>query len=484
MSSSLPEAPDEAEGAEAPPLCVDLDGTLLRTDTLWECLFRLARERPLELLRVPFWIGGGRARFKRSLAERIRFPAESLPYREEVLALLREERARGRRLVLATAAHESIAHAVADHTGVFDAVIASDGRRNLKGEAKREAILAELGPAYDYVGNSTADLPLWQGARRAYVADPRPGILSRAAEVCEPRPLQGEPRRTLRAVLRALRPHQWSKNVLLLAPVLLAHRVDEPFIWLQALAAVLAFSLVASAGYVVNDLLDLEGDRRHPRKKSRPFASGALPVQAGLLLFVGLVSAGAALSLAWLNLPFLGMLAAYLALTLSYSLYFKRKLFVDVLILAGLYTHRVLAGGIAAEVAVSEWMLAFSIFIFLSLAFAKRYTELRDLPVGGSLSGRNYRAEDLGLIESLGPTCGYLAVLVFALYIRSEDAMGLYARPDLLWAICPLLLLWISRVWFLAVRGELSDDPVLFAIRDRVSYAVGALVAAVGVAAV
>lgn len=285
------------------------------------------------------------------------------------------------------------------------------------------------------------------------------------------------------AILRALRPQQWIKNVLLFVPLLLAHALETARLLDVALGFV-AFSLCASAGYVLNDLLDREADRQHPRKRQRPFASGALSSRDGALLFAVLVASAFALS-AQVGARFSGMLGLYLALTLSYSLWLKERLFIDVLLLSALYSLRVLAGAVAARVDVSEWLLGFSLFLFLSLAFVKRFCELQQLARhdGAALARRSYRREDLGLIQTLGPASGYLSVLVLALYISSSDVVRLYAHPELLWAVCPVLLYWLTRLWFLAGRGEVPDDPVLFAAADRQSWVVGALIALAGAAA-
>ena len=286
----------------------------------------------------------------------------------------------------------------------------------------------------------------------------------------------------LRALVSALRPRQWIKNLLLGVPLVLAHEGLSGARLLGVVWGFAAFCLAASAGYVVNDLLDREADRLHPLKRLRPFASGALSVRQGALLAAGLTLAALAVSLLCVGTPFAGMLLLYLALTLSYSLYFKEKLFLDVLLLAGLYSLRVLSGAVAADVLVSPWLLGFSLFFFLSLAFVKRYCEVRRFAdgSGAQLARRNYRGDDLGLIQTLGPTSAYLSVLVLALYITSRDVARLYATPELLWLVCPILLYWVTRIWFLAARGELPDDPVLFAAGDPQSYVAAALIGLAG----
>jgi 4-hydroxybenzoate polyprenyltransferase len=278
-------------------------------------------------------------------------------------------------------------------------------------------------------------------------------------------------------VLNALRVRQWVKNLLLFVPLLLAHAVGDPQAWLAAVLGFVAFSLCASAAYVVNDLVDREADRVHPTKRDRPFASGALPPLAGFVMAPSLLLI--AFAVAWLALPalFLVALATYVIVTLAYSFALKRMAIVDVLVLAGLYALRVLAGGAATDIPVSEWLLAFSMFFFLSLALLKRYAELRliELAPGASLAGRAYQADDLALLRTTGPSAGFISVLVLALYVTSPEVVVLYQRPALLWLVGAFLLYWVLRIWTRAHRGEMHDDPVLFAARDRASYVVAVL---------
>jgi 4-hydroxybenzoate polyprenyltransferase/phosphoserine phosphatase len=460
----------EQTKAMATPLCVDLDGTLVETDTLWESLLLLARERVWDLFLLPVWLVRGKAYFKRQVADRVSPAPGLLPYREDLVSFLREERAAGRPLVLATASDVRVARSVADFLGLFDDVIATEATRNLSGRHKLEAIRTRHGAEFDYVGDSRDDLPIWQACRTAYVADPSWRLLRRLTARAAPARVFRKSQTSAEGLLRALRPHQWVKNALVFVPLVLAHQIADPVKVASAVFAFGCFSLCASAGYVLNDILDLAADRQHPIKRKRPFASGAVPLPIGIALSIALAMAGTAGSLlVGFPLSFMVLLACYLALTVLYSVYVKRKLLLDVLLLAGLYTLRVLAGGRAVQVPVSTWLLVFSMFMFLSLAFAKRYTELRQvLSKGGrEAMGRNYRVDELDLILSCGATSGFLAVLVLALYISSDEVRRFYANPGALWFICPLLLYWVLRVWFLAKRGELEGDPVAFAIRDR-----------------
>lgn len=441
----------------------------------------LLRERPWAVGPAFLALLRGRARFKAWMADRVHLDVAGLPLNVELADWLRTERAGGRRLVLVTAADRRIADAVAAHTGLFDEVMASDGNHNLKASAKAAALVERYGQGgFDYVGNASADLPVWRVAREAVVVGGTP-LAQAARRVAQVgKVFSGSPGRPA-AVLRALRLHQWVKNLLVLLPVLAAHRFTDGQSLTAAALAFVAFGLVASSVYLINDLVDLPADRSHPRKCSRPFACGDLPLVWGLLLTPLLLTAAVTVALLWLPLSFLAVLAGYFALTSAYSFALKRMPIVDVMTLAGLYTMRVIAGAAAAAIPPSFWLLASSMFIFLSLALVKRYTELRSLLERGELKaeGRGWHVDDLPLIGGLGAASGIAAVLVLALYIDSQAAQNLYATPEALWFICPLLLYWVSRLWFKTHRGEMHEDPVVFAIQDRTSLVVGALTAAI-----
>lgn len=460
------------------PLFVDLDGTLIATDALWESALLLVKQRPFDTLLLPLWLRNGKAHLKCQIAERVVPNAASLPYRPEVLEFLREQKAGGRKIILATASHERIAVSVAQHLGLFDGVMATSSKRNLAGDRKLEAIREHAGESgFDYMGDSAADICLWKDAGGAYIVHPKRGVLAKANAVCKPaRVFEASPFAMPRAMVRALRPNQWVKNILILLPLLLAHQIGDHRRLMQTLLAMICFSLVASCVYLCNDLLDLEADRQHPRKVLRPFASGALPIPDGLAMLGGLLVTSFTIAAVALPYRFVLALAAYLVLSSAYTFYFKRKLLLDVMVLAGLYTMRLIAGGYAAEVPVTVWLKAFSMFIFVSLAFAKRYSELTMLKKANKVSaaGRSYMTDDLDIILSVGPASGYLSVLVLCLYIeQSKEAMGFYAHRSYLFLICPVLMYWITRIWFFARRHALVDDPIVFALKDRVSYIAG-----------
>ncbi|MGO8676023.1 MAG: UbiA family prenyltransferase [Limisphaerales bacterium] len=457
------------------PLCVDLDGTVLRTDLVWESLVRLLRGNPLYLALLPFWALRGRAWLKRQLAARTHLDAATLPYSPSFLEFLRCERRKGRHIYLVTASDGQPAEAVATHLGLFKEVIASDGRTNLRGRVKAARLVERFGEGgFDYAGNSSADLPVWVRARQALVVNARRGLAAKAARQATVSRVFDPPISWSKAAAQAMRPHQWVKNLILFVPLITSHEVTRPALALKGLGAFAAFCLCASGVYVMNDLLDLDADRRHPGKCSRPFASGALPIPAGLAAFPLLLAAG--LLLAWRLSPnFAAVLGIYLVLTTSYSWRLKQVPLLDVFCLAALYTIRLIGGHESTGVEYSFWLLVFSMFIFLSLALLKRFVELeaarrRNRP---ALEGRGYSAGDAELVAILGSTSGYLAVLVLALYVNSEQVVVLYRRPMVLLLICPLLLYWISRAWMIAHRGEMDGDPIVFALKDRASYGVG-----------
>jgi 4-hydroxybenzoate polyprenyltransferase len=373
--------------------------------------------------------------------------------------------------------------------GLFDGILASDGVRNLKGAAKLAAIQAycrEHGYAeFDYLGDSRADLPIWREARGACLVAPSHRLLRKVHEFARPAAILGARESATRSALAALRPQQWIKNILVFVPLVTSHNVFHFPLAMAAAIAFACFCLCASAVYVLNDLADISADRRHPTKRKRPFASGALPVSWGLPLASGLLIVGFAVAALTLSAAFSAALAVYFATTCAYSFFAKRVVMLDVLTLAGLYTVRILAGGMATGIVVSEWLMALSMFVFVSLAFAKRYAELERLFRANEVaaSGRGYRVADIGLIESMGPASGYIAVLVLALYVNGEQMKTLYPNPWPIWLICPALMYWISRVWIKAKRGELSEDPIVFALRDRVSLYLGVIVAGMLVAA-
>jgi 4-hydroxybenzoate polyprenyltransferase len=459
------------------PLCVDLDGTLVKTNTLAECLIELVKRRPLVLLLLPFWLPRGRAYVWGRIGPQSKLNVALLPYRQEVLEFVRGEARAGRETVLVTGAHESIAAKVASHAGAFSAVMATSGDAHLVGARKAESLAEKFGAGgFDYIGDSSRDLKVWRIAREALIAGGSRGVLRSLRRSGGKVSVLGQAPSRLKSLWRALRPHQWVKNLLVFVPLMLGHKLTHVELLLPAGLAFLAVCAAGSAAYLMNDLLDLDADRRHDIKRGRPFASGDLPLEAGAIAAPALALAALALaSLA--GAAAAALLGAYLVLTSLYSLWLKRVLAVDVMLLAGLYCVRLLIGGCATGIRLSPWTVAFSMFLFLSLALMKRYAELHNLKArqGGQAAGRSYRTSDMQPVCGLGSASGMTAVLVIALYVNTVEVRALYGHPDVLWLVCVLVLLWITRLWFLAGRGELDEDPVLFAVKDPWSLSLGAL---------
>jgi len=458
---------DARSERNAVPLAVDLDGTLIATDLLWEGIFLLLRRNPLCLFLLPFWLlSGGKARLKCEIADRVDLDPAGLPYRQELLVRLREERSGGRYIVLATAAPKRFADAIAAHLGVFDRVISTDRDCNMASRRKTQALIEAFGDGgFDYAGNSRADLAVFDAARRAIVVAP-----DRAAARWQGKhggELLPARKPTLRTILKMLRVHQWVKNALIFVPMVLSHEYFNLPLILACAIAFISFSAAASAIYILNDFFDLSLDRRHPTKRHRPFASGLLSMPFGIVSMAVLLAVS--FSTALLLPPiFMGVLAIYLAATTAYSLSIKRMLLLDVLTLAGLYTLRLLAGCAATGIEVSFWLLAFSIFFFLSLALVKRYVELRstELPEGERIAGRGYRAEDQEIVAQAGMASAFSSALVLALYIQGNSVKELYEYPFLIWPLGPIVLYLTMRIWILARRDEMHDDPIVFIIRD------------------
>ncbi|MFC5743956.1 UbiA family prenyltransferase [Dyella tabacisoli] len=453
-------------------LCVDLDGTLLKSDILYESLLALLSKNPLYLFLLPLWLLRGKAALKHEIAARVNLDPTTLPYDERLISMLEGTTARPR--VLCTASNTKFAHDISEHLGVFDLVLASDDGLNLSGGRKAQALVDRFGErGFDYAGNESIDLEVWSRSRHAWVVNGSQALAARAARVSKVAEHLPASKGTLKAWIKAIRVHQWLKNLLVFLPLLASHRFFDVPAVTASLIAFMAFGLCASGVYVLNDLLDLPSDRRHPRKRLRPFAAGRLPLLHGLFAAPVLTLAGFALAML-VSLNFTAVLIGYYVITLAYSLRLKRVVMIDVILLAALYTVRIIGGAAAIGSALSFWLLAFSMFIFLSLAMLKRYAELDNMLTNGQTkaSGRGYAVDDLPLLQSLGTSSGYLAVLVFALYINSPESLALYRHPKVLWLICPLLLYWISRAWIVAHRGRMDDDPVVFAATDRVSQIV------------
>jgi 4-hydroxybenzoate polyprenyltransferase/phosphoserine phosphatase len=491
----LPPSPLALDTTAMPVLCVDLDGTLVKSDTLYDSALAVVRHHPATLLKFPGWLAQGKAALKRHLASTIQLDVAHLPYNRELLQYLEQQRSTGRPIYLATAADAGTAERIAAHLGIFNGVLASDGQTNLAGKNKLAAFQSRFGDSFSYIGNALPDLPLLRHCKEPMVANPTPGLRAglRKSRITPIRTFD-ERVSPFKAWLKAIRIHQWAKNVLLFVPLLLAHTFAPGLIAGTALGF-FSFCFGASATYIVNDLLDLEVDRRHPRKRRRPFASGDLSALSGVVVMVLFLLASIVLALlvpeavAALSpeftlikpLHFLLWLGIYLCTTLAYSLRLKRSVLVDVIVLSGLYTIRIVAGTAATGIPPSTWLGGFSVFFFLSLAFVKRFAELENLRERGGVSagGRGYNIADIEQLRSFGTASGYASVVVLTLYISNLDAAQLYNHTKRLWLLVPVLLLWISRLWLLASRGQLNEDPVVYALTDKRSLLLGMIVVAI-----
>lgn len=461
--------------SESIPLCVDLDGTLIKLDTLHQALFLLIRREPSALLKIPGWLLKGKAHLKDQIMQRVELNAQALPYHKKFLEWLKHEHQLGRKLILATASNYRTANAVAEHLKIFDGILASNESINLRHNQKLEAIQQQY-PIFGYAGNDSADFPIWDAAKEVILVNPssaaKKGYAIRADHIF----LEQKPAN--RMLIKALRCEQWLKNLLIFTPLFLAHRFSDLGNLINAGFAFLSFSFAASAIYVLNDLFDLSADQHHPRKCQRPFASGNLPISTGAILIPLLVSASLALCF-FLPLSFLITLIAYYILTTAYSWRIKQIPISDVLMLAVLFSMRIIAGSVATATTASGWFIEFAIFLFLSLALVKRTSELREMgetpEIDNAQRERGYTISDLPLLLAFGAASGYIAVFVFTMYLSSDKVSELYSHPDLLWIFCPLLLYWITRIWHLAWRGEIDDDPLAFAARDPQTFVVAAL---------
>ena len=456
------------------PLCIDLDGTLVKLDTLHQAICLLLRRNPTALLSLPRWIRLGRAFTKNEVAKRIALNVEHLPYNNALLDYLHAEKKAGRRIILVTAANYRTAEAVATHIGLFDEVLASTAKHNLFSKAKRDALVQRF-TTFDYAGDSISDLSVWQAARKKILVNP-----SHQARKAQPADLLIEDRRPLYKTLPSmLRLHHWVKNLLVFSPLLLAHRINETSAVSQTILAFASFSLVASAIYIINDLLDLSADQTHPRKQHRPLAAGDLQLIQGMQL-IPMLLLGAFLVSSFLPLTFSTTLLLYLLLTTLYSLWLKNLFVWDVLMLTWLYTLRIIAGGAATNTPVSIWLLAFSIFFFLTLALAKRCTELKELSVTNTINNlhreRPYRPTHYPALFQIGITIAIGSSLILIGYLLSDKVLQLYQQPLFLWGILPLILYWFWRIWNRVKKGILHDDPLVFAVSDLQTYCIGLIV--------
>jgi len=457
------------------PLFVDLDGSLIKTDMLIESVFELLKQNPLNIFRILSWALKGKAYLKAQIASRVEIDPEILPYNTAFLEFLKKEAADHREIILATATNEKIANSIADSVGIFSGVMASTDTVNLSGKNKLKKINEHVADKeFSYAGNSKKDMPVWEHAAEIIAVNPEAGVEKSVNSTGKPVQVFKEDMPSFKSYLKAVRVHQWVKNILIFLPLLAAHQADNAGLWMDVFLAFLAFGLCASSVYLLNDMLDLSADRKHKSKCKRPLAAGTVNSVYATLLIPILLGSGLAISL-FLPLAFVLVLLGYYAITLAYSFALKKQVIVDVMLLASLYTIRVIAGSAATDIPPSFWLLAFSMFLFLSLALVKRSAELVNLRDSNKqdIAGRGYRSSDLDYLHSMGTASGYLSVMVIALYINSEKVLVFYKHPEILWLLCPLLLYWVSRIWLKTGRGEINEDPVLFAFKDWQSRVIG-----------
>ncbi len=462
------------------PLCVDLDGTLLRTDTTWEAFVALVRSNPLMAVGSVFQLVKGKARFKLFLAAHASPDVSLFPLQKEFVSYLQSAHQQGRTLMLVTGAARSFGEKIAAHLKIFDEVIATDGDINITGSRKADVLVQRFGEkGFDYAGNSAVDLAVWPHARSAILVNAPQTVVARAKKLVDVELIFHDRPSIVSSLLKAVRPHQWVKNILIFVPIVTAHSLSNLAVIHAALLAFVAFSCCTSSVYLLNDLLDLPSDRVHPRKQHRPLASGDLPIIVALGVMPVLLLSSIALGLL-LPTSFLLVLACYFTVTLLYSFGLKQLPVLDVLLLAGLYTVRIIAGHAATGLKFSLWLLLFSLFFFLSLALVKRFSELHEAQQSKrSIAGRGYSVADTARVGLAGAISGSIAVLILALYIRSEQVVTLYAQPLVLLCILPILGFWIIRIWRLAYRGQVHEDPVIFALHDVLSYVSGILISIV-----
>jgi 4-hydroxybenzoate polyprenyltransferase/phosphoserine phosphatase len=452
-------------------LVVDLDDTLVRTDMLFETFWSSVSRDWRVLLAAASTLPKGRAPLKRLLADASRIDAGQLPYNQRVIAYIRNWRASGGRTALVTASDQTLADRIAQHLDLFDEVYGSDGEHNLKGRHKAAFLAARYGEGkFAYLGDHIADLPVWARAGRAITIDVPGALAAKVERLGIPAEHLTSHPRSIRPYLRQLRPQQWLKNVLIFVPILAAHQFDAATL-MQGLLAFIAFCAVASSVYVVNDLLDLSADRAHPTKSRRPFASGAIPMTHSLWLALAPLAVGLAVGAA-LGTGFLAVMVFYYLLTFAYSLWLKRIVIVDICVLAGLYTLRIFAGSAATSITISDWLLEFSLFFFLALATVKRHAELVDCAASGKVTaaGRGYHVSDLPVVSQLGLAAGLVSVMVLALFFHSPSVVQDYKSPKILWGTSGVLLYWLARVHMITHRGGMNDDPIVFAIKDKISW--------------
>ncbi|MGI6681309.1 MAG: UbiA family prenyltransferase [Bdellovibrionota bacterium] len=457
-------------------LFVDLDGTLIKGDLLYECLISIIKKSFFSIFFIPIWLLKGKAYLKEKFSLLIELNVELLPYNQEVVAYIKAKKEKGIRIILATASNHNLAKPISGFLGLFDDVIASNKKENLKGKNKLKKIKSYLSDnnfskEFSYIGDSTADIVIFNEAKEPIIVGNEKIYNKIKLKNKNAKFIAESAKFSITSFLSMIRTYQWVKNLLIFIPLILSHKFLNIDLVLKAIVAFFSFSFLASSVYIINDIFDINADRMHPSKKHRAIASGDIPISLGLKTVIFLIPFSIVISLS-LGKEFLLILTLYFITTTLYSIFFKKIVLVDILILSLLYTVRILAGGVALNIALSPWLAMFSLFMFFSLACAKRYAELYAVKnnLQHKIMGRGYQASDLEQIQIFGSSSGYIAVLIFALYIQSDVSVRLYKTPSFLWGLCPLMLYWISRVWLISHRGQMEQDPIIFAMKDKASY--------------
>jgi 4-hydroxybenzoate polyprenyltransferase len=453
------------------PLCIDLDGSLINTDIIFESMAVAIRH--LSSLKALLWLTKGKAQFKEKLAGEIIPNPTFLPYNEAVLNYLKEQKSSGRYLVLATACNKKIALSVSQHLGLFDEVIASDSKKNLRGTAKAKALIERFGDrGFSYLGNDRTDLEVWKAAQTGVLVNTNNSVAARAESLVELEANLSQPQNKIKAILLALRPHHWLKNLLVFVPIILSSAFSDFEAWIQTCIVFGSLCATASGIYLINDIFDIEADRQHSSKRYRPIACGTFSIKRAFVLVLTMLLIGFFLSA--ITSTFI-LVFTYAVIGIAYSAYLKKQPLLDIFTLAGFYTIRLFIGGVASGYLVSLWLLAYSVFLFLSLAIVKRLTEIRQLSISSKdrLVGRGYLREDSNILQTMGVGSSFVSAVVLALYVQSDVAAKAYAHPEILWGIVPMSLFWQCRMWLSSSRGNMHDDPIVFAVKDRITWAIG-----------
>lgn len=463
-------------------IVVDLDGTLIRTNTLWESLLLLAKQEPFKFLIAPFWLLGGMSYLKKRIFDYVEPDASVLPYNTEILSFLQKSKEEGKTLILASATDERLVKKVAEHLELFDSAFGTTSNNDMKGKHKLEIINHICnGNTFDYIGNEKADILIWEASDKAYVVSNSKKLIDKLPKKIDKVHVFSSPR-NLKTYVEAIRPHQWVKNILLFVPLILAHEITSVYKIFTIFIAFWTMSLCASSAYILNDLLDIESDRHHSTKRNRPFATGLISIPTGLAMSLFLLLLSFSIGLLFLPNQFIATLLSYFILSTMYSLFLKKYFLVDVITLSSLYSLRIYAGSVAISVVLTPWLLAFSSFFFLNLSFLKRYIELREYESceKKKLKGRGYMTNDIQVVQSSGIASGFMSVLILYLYItNSREVTELYSNPMWLWFIGPFLIYWVTRIWLLAQRGNVDSDIILFTIKDVASWIVGIVIATI-----